>query len=389
MSPTANVRMSDGTLVPVDFTVPPVTGRRWKPADLPLGHVERLEGANYVRWESLYTSGNTTKDVLSKAAGKYVTLPPGVFQVVDFADINFAGVQMGKSGRPTGGLVGSGAADTFLEIVAKSSTKAGAVVNGFAANNLKSSPSGSTNQTNAWVFQSLNSPLLANLTIRGTEQNHYYNGVKFYNCTGTPRVSGVKFSGASPGFANSPPGETFGVNVYRSPNTTIEECEFDGRASVTGVASASPFGWNSTSGATVRKVYAHDGYAGMTTWWDTVDIYTEDLYVERPATGTGSLSGYGLNHENSRGKILHVRPTILLHAYGPNKTSNNNGLHMSLNSDIVDATDVTLVDPVYDEGPNGVFSVQIEDVYRNGQKQKTPPKVVDAAGKAIPIRVYQ
>ena len=83
-------------------------------------------------------------------------------------------------------------------------------------------------------------------------------------------------AGASRGYSQRPPGETFGINVMRSPRVTISDCEVDGRDSAGHRVAASPIGWNNTTDAKVYRTYCHHGVAGMLTFYNVTNIYTED-----------------------------------------------------------------------------------------------------------------
>lgn len=406
--PLPSVRLAGGTLLAVPWSEvvdPPAD--RWTPADLPTGFISPSDYLDYlnaapseeipyfydtallVTPTDLGLSGTTNLRTLKNAVtgNKYLALPPGTYTWSDFSDVNFAGCQIGKSGA-TGclGIVGSGRGQTILKMVDNSSTKAGAYIGSLFSNNLYPG-SGGTNETNQIVVQGGGSwtagALIANLTLQGSQQPHYYNGLRFYNCS-APLAAGLELLGASPGFNGAPPGETFGINMYQSPNATIWECDIDGRDANTAAGAyyagrtvgdricASPFGWNNTSNANVYRTYVHHGYSGMPTWWITNGVYTEDLISYSTGSGTGNRSGAGFNHEDASGVIMHVRPTMkpagTQATDDPLRTSNN-GQHMTAQMSVTDAQ-ITLIEPIYDRGSYGVFNIYTDLPNYRGVSQK-------------------
>ena len=188
--------------------------------------------------------------------------------------------------------------------------------------------------------------------------------------------------GGSRGYAQRPPGETFGINVFASPRVTISDTEVDGRDDAGTRVAASPIGWNSTTDARVIRTYVHHGVAGMLTFWETRNIYTEDFRSFSTGSGTGTLGGHGINHEQSSGVIRHIRPQLYVNgAYsGVAGHTSSTSLHMMLVNVNQDLTDVQIIDPTYDRGPGsaGMFAVGMYNGYRmNGltNKARTAPYV--------------
>lgn len=356
-------------------TSPP--NHRWTESDLYTGFVTPPTGVGYIRYQDLYVSGDTLQQVANKVTGNQIlTLPEGEFYWNDFAQVNTTGLRLGVAGA-TGckGISGSGRG-TILKMTPNSST-----------HQAEGNVSTGTNQLNLMCIQGMTGAVLENFSLIGTDQGSYYNGISVYSCPNAT-LSGLYLRGASPGFANAPPGETFGINIYLSNNVTIQDSEIDGRDAVTGSRTgASPFGWNSSDNAIVYRTYVHSGYAGMPTFWQTQNVYTEDLISYSTGSGSGGLSGSALNHERAWGIIRHIRPTLKPNGIYAKDTpggatlagsTQNNGLHTGLNNDQHDMNDVQFIEPIFDTGPGsaGCFAVSIGKDYINGQMVTTLPTII-------------
>lgn len=169
---------------------------------------------------------------------------------------------------------------------------------------------------------------MSDLSFIGTPQNGddgrpmFFQGVWIYHGRNeywrNVRVRGIAYGGG-----NSPnTGETFMVNALRDVNTTIEDCDFDGRDQAGNMISAAPIGFNGSTNVRLIRCYIHHAlYSGLTfsiagnTGSPTTGVYTEDCVMEwnanHPGVGSGSRFS-GINHEWVRGQIEHVRPTIIL-----------------------------------------------------------------------------
>jgi hypothetical protein len=332
----------------------------------------RPTGAGYVRYEDTYVSGDTLQQTFNRVTGgKVLTFPEGTFTFSDFANGYYDGVRIGPSGASgCGGIAGSGRGTVF-KMVANSSTK--------------QSIGNATSGTNPCFLinvqgtsgSPLTAPVLQNFSLIGTAQGHYYNGIMVGYCNDAV-ISGLYLLGASPGYANYPPGETFGIDVWHSPRCTLKNTEIDGRDTNGTRTCASPFGWNNTTDAYVYNCYVHHSKAGMPTWWYTVNVTTRNLRSEYNGSGSGQLNGYGLNHENVTGIVRHYNPTLII-----DKPGGNSGLHMSLNSSSTNDNDVQIIEPIFDAGPTaGCFSVAINDSYDGAgtgtgtQQQTSLPTVI-------------
>jgi len=338
------------------------------------GHSDtgRPTGPGYVRYEDVYVSGDTLQQTIDRVTGNRVlTFPEGEFTFSDFAQGYFEGIRIAHPdwGNGCRGLAGSGPGTVF-KMVPNSSTKQteGNKTTGTNACTLITATALETDIRSDIEFR--------NFSLIGTEQGHYYNGLKVAYCEDAI-IDNLYLKGAAPGWAGVPPGETFGISVFRSPRTTLSNCEIDGRHPDTNEPiCASPFGWNSTTDAIVNNVYCHDSGWGMPTFWDTITIHTTDLRSEYHASGAPKLNGVGVNHENVGGEIRHVRPKIIC-----NSRTGNVGMHMTLQNGVADATDVQIIEPTFDPGHTaGCFSIMISDNYIDPQgrtqKQVTMPTVI-------------
>ena len=222
------------------------------------------------------------------------------------------------------GIVGSGWS-TVLQPKAMTSA---ATAGGAGLNNLYGASN--TNQSYLIRFNHMNDgngpqfPVFANLQFAGSPQQHFYNGVAFFYSY-SPLISGVYFNAPSAGFQGSPPGETFSVNQYATPDLTLLDCDHNGSNAAMASqmnsllggglsysdglrVSASPFGGNQTTGTTIKRFYCHHGYVSAPTWDHVYGyIHTEDLWsystAARYAGGNAAI-----NHEHVNGNIVHTRP---------------------------------------------------------------------------------
>lgn len=344
-----------GNLVRKDRTTVPVTSGR-------------PTGAAYVRYEDLYINGDTLQQTLNRCTGnRIVTFPEGDFVFRDFANGYVDGIRLG-SGGATGcrGLVGSGRGTVF-KMAAGSSTK-----------QTQGNTTTGTNPCMLITTGNVTSPVLQNFTLLGTDQGHFYNGIQV-GTSPDALVDGLYLKGASPGFANYPPGETFGISLWRSPRAYVRNVEVDGRNEAGTRVSASPIGWNTTTDALIEDSYLHHAVAGMLTFWETTNITSRNVRVEYNGSGGGKLSGTGINHENSGGVIRHYNPSILI-----DRASGNSGLHMSLQNAHQNEPDVQVIEPIFDAGPTaGCFSLMVSNNYPGGAQQQTSMPTIVKGGVTL------
>lgn len=214
----------------------------------------------------------------------------------------------------TGRLVGAGSASTVVQMAPHSSTRASSVPR----------TAWRTNQLSLIRIQ--NASRIAGFTLRATDQDHLYNGLRISRSSNTV-VSDVRVLGV-PGGDDIPPGETFGINDFHTDGTVYSGVEVDGAGS-----GAANFGTNSSSDVTVRGSFFHDsGHANGATFWQTRNVTVRD---------TRSNDNYdaGFNFERVSGSVLLDHVTI----------RGNRLAHLRINSDKGSAT-YRIVDPSF-SGP--------------------------------------
>lgn len=300
----------------------------------PLGN--QPTGPGIVRYQDKYVSGDRiTATQARMSSPAMMSYPAAVFQDADFAE--GSGKIMGYIPSVCTGMLGSGVDLTVFQMVPGSSTK--------------TAPTTGTN--GLYLFRTQTSPAggftMSSFTLCGTEQPvdpnkgrpHAYNGFMLDHVN-APQISDVRDVGI-PGSGNSPPDECFAHNDFGCTNSVYIRFEGDGRIGV-GTGSwytpsfynvgdrvgSSPLGFNSSTGPTLTDVYIHHSYAGMITFWQTNGATTYNLRSEHNGSGSGLLSGHGVNHERPSGVYEHNNPTIII-----DRTPNgaNTGLHMSLMGD--------------------------------------------------------
>lgn len=363
---TAAGETASVTYTPTPSATPP-------PAD-----ATRPTGPQYVRWEDLYVSGDTMQQTFNRVTPdangirRIMTLPEGEFVFSDFLNGYYEGFRLGKGGaNGCRGIVGSGR-NTVIYPKANTSTREKPAVGSLIAGT-------------QFTINSVNNAVFGNFAMKGTPQNgRYYSGVTL-DKSHDSQVFNLYLRGASPGYRNSPPGETFGVNLYLSNRVEVRDCEFDGRDDAGNRVCSSPLGWNSATDARVLRCYSHHGLTGMLTFWQTTNIYTEDYKAYSTGIGPGGYNGCGINHEESNGVIRHIRPDITIfgrYSDEPGHTNNGSG-HIALANTAAEMLNVQVLEPRHDRGAGstGMFMVEQYDGYTNsntGQKNKvkTPPLII-------------
>lgn len=194
--------------------------------------------------------------VNAAGAANMVSFPAGTFTFSNFSDGTqtiSAGAFAEGASITAKGLLGSGAANTILEMVPSSSNKAGDV------------PAQSTGATNNLSLITMNTAgsKVDGITLQGTSQGHLYNGLRFETIA-SPTLTNSKIV-AIPGSSSSPPGETFHANFQRASGTvTVTNVEFDGAQ-----IGATGLGTNSCSAnLVIDNVYSHDmKYSAGAAFW--------------------------------------------------------------------------------------------------------------------------
>lgn len=249
-----------------------------------------------------------------------------------------------------------------------SSTKAGSVP----------TTTGDTNEFHL-IDMNRSNQVLKNLTLKGTNQGHFYNGLRIGNGSVSPQtgnvVDNVLFWGCWPGNQNFPPGETFGVDTNHTDGCRIINCELDGRDPDTGNRTgASPIGFNTSTNCYVADTYAHHGRTGMLTFWQCSNIHTVRYRCVSTASGSGVFSGSGINHEQVSGEILHESPNLSI-----DRAGGNTGLHITIFNDATNASPFQITNITHDAGPEGTFSVG----YYNGSNAQTTKPTVTKGGVTL------
>ncbi|GEM_PF-5564075 len=331
----------------------------------------RPTGPNTVRYEDLQAGGDTIREVLAKVpSGKLLTLPPGTFNFNGFtARNNQCGLTVPSTIL---GIAGSGIDQTIIRMTPSSSTSAGLVPPQSAAP--------STNQIYLMDMFNGSNQLLQGFTLEGTDQGHLYGGM--FISTANATLSDLKVTGI-PGDANTPPGETFGINVYNCSGMVGERLEVSGiRTSDSVNVGAAPFGFNSASNATLTDCYFHDNWTSTFALWQSNAITTYNTRSLNNGSGSGIHSAHGINHERCY-DITHWNPTVKINHDAP---TSNAGYHMSMNNDLRDGL-LTVHNPTWDHDSRLTgerFIIMSFATYRGVNEMiTTKPVVTDAAENAL------
>ena len=138
-------------------------------------------------------------------------------------------------------------------------------------------------------------PVVGDFTLRGTQQGHTYNGLRIERSTNA-RVAHVRVI-AVPGNMDRPPGETFGINDYRTNGSRYEHVEVDGA----GVGAAG-FAANGSKNITVCATTSHDNKVSMGfAFWSVRNITLVDCIAVH-----NGFSGF--NFERVSGRVTLVHP---------------------------------------------------------------------------------
>ena len=212
-------------------------------------------------------------------ADRTLELTAGTFALRDFLDAGdstYNGVSVPEAAR---GLVGAGAARTVIEMAPYTSTRASTIPATFPG----------TNQLSLLRI-TRGSRVVAGFTLRGTDQGHLYNGLRVSQTTDVD-VRDVHVVGV-PGSDSSPPGETFGINDYRTSGSRYIDVHVDGRK-----VGAAGFGANGSSHITVlNSTFENDRYSHGATFYQVHGI-------EIAGTTTRENGGVGLNFERVSGTV--------------------------------------------------------------------------------------
>lgn len=277
----------------------------WKPTV-----TTRPKGPAVTPLETLVRRSSLSATLKGVPAGHQVALRAGTYTFRDF-DAVAGGTLNGVAASITG-LRGSGVGRTVLQMKAHTSTKKATIPRVFPA----------TNQLSLMRLTG-DDLTVSGFTLRGTDQGHLYNGLRIDHAERLD-VHDVKVQGV-PGSSSSPPGETFGLNDYRTSGSVYTRVEVDGA----GVGGAG-FGANVSKNVTIRDSYFHDDrYSMGATFWEVQGI----TLIDTIATDNGRA---GINLERVSGAVRMVRPVLLGNHQGPIRIASDRG-----------SAEVTIVDPVF------------------------------------------
>jgi hypothetical protein len=272
-------------------------------------------------------AGSTLTAKAAAAGAKAVALPAGSVTLHDFA----AGEERIDAARipaASAGLVGAGVDRSTLTLAPHSSTRKSRVPTvEYQVNPLNEVRISSTHA------------VVGDLTLQGTAQGHTYNGLRIERST-DPRIANVKVVGI-PGDMDRPPGETFGINDYKTVGAQYDHVEVDGA----GVGAAG-FAANGSQDITVCDASSHDNKVSMGfAFWQVKNITMIDDVAKR--------NGFtGFNFERVSGTVKLIRPV-----------AQDNRWDMRVVSDQGSAT-YTIVDPdlTHTQVP-GKWTVEVPSTY--------------------------
>lgn len=250
---------------------------------------------------------------LEAAAGRVVTVPSGTIAFNNFVSVD---------GRPSGGvigpaatgLIGAGEMATVFQLAPNSSTFAAAVPARFPDTNplyvLRASGDGI---------------VLRDFSVQGTPQGHMYNGIRVDRSIGL-RASDLRVVGI-PGNAPAPPGETFGINDFKTSGSVWAHITVDGFG-----LGGSGIGVNSSTDTTICDAQSSNSGSAMGfAFWQSSGIRCIDCTAVDNAYS-------GFNFERISGSNVLIRPV-----------ARGNRYDMRVASDQGSAK-ITIIDPTLVDG---------------------------------------
>jgi hypothetical protein len=221
-------------------------------------------------------------------------MPARTFAFQDFtpADGTLDGGVLGGAA----GLLGAGRGRTILEIAQSTSTHAADIPTTFPSTNQLSVLRVGTPASTSGI-------VLRGFSVQGTEQGHLYNGLRVERVRNL-RASDITVT-AIPGGASSPPGETFGINDFRTTGSQWSKVVVDGDR-----VGASGFGVNNATNIRICDTVSKNNVHGMGfAFWQSSGIRCVDC----TATDNGRA---GFNFERVTGSNELIRPVSTGNAYG-------------------------------------------------------------------------
>ena len=364
----------------VSSTVPAVAAKRKTPP-------RRPDGPEYIRYESLYRSGDTVSAALARLTEpKVVTFPEGRFVCSDFGSGYLAGISVPAICR---GIVGSGrgtlggSTGTVFTMKPRSSSKGGGSRD--SSGNLYVPVQDNHTPCQLGVVKQLNQrapSVWRHFQVAGTEQGHIFNAFQVYGTAGANRFENLLITGWD-GDSGAPPGETYGLAVNGPGAHRLSGVEVDGRRTPGGeVFGAMGITAQNSVGVTMVCCKATNvraaGFVAFQSVNGTMTGCVSDARVPADKiVGNGSL-----NFERTAGWKL-VDCTI---------TGRNRKVHITHSNDnwvlksegktypMADG-DLTIVNPTYNDlWGNDYLMIQSWTPYWNGDTMATAPLVVKTNG---------
>lgn len=277
------------------------------------------------------TDGSDLRSAVRAAGGRPVSVGAGRWTFRDFADGNH-GVDL-----PAGGLVGAGSGHTVIGMTPGSSSHAGRVPT-------------APYTTNPLDLLSVTgeSPTLSGFTLAGTDQGHLYNGLRVGDTTNL-HASDIAVTSV-PGATNYPPGETFGINDWRTRGSDWSHVTVDGH----GVGAAG-FGVNNSADITITSsTFTGMAYSAGIAVWQSSDVVLDHDRI------TGNRSG--INLERDTGTITMTAPTF----------TGNRQRDVQVMTDGPGAT-ITITDPVLDPGQK--LRIRVPATYRGHPEGQSKDRI--------------
>ena len=274
-----------------------------------------------------FLMGRTFKGKATAVGSRAIVLDEGLYPLYDFT-AGAAKQDSGRVGRAAVGLIGAGSAKTTLELEPDSSSRAAAVPK----------VEYEVNPLNVLRVSSAK-PVVGGFTLAGTDQGHTYNGLRLERSTGA-QVTDVHVTGIR-GDMDRPPGETFGINDFKTVGSQYSHIEVDG----SGVGAAG-FAANGSQDITVCASSSHDNPVSMGfAFWSVKNI----TLIDCTATDNGFT---GFNFERVSGDVVLKNPV-----------AKNNRWDMRVVSDLGSAK-YTIIDPdlSHTQVP-GMWTVEVPSTY--------------------------
>lgn len=230
-----------------------------------------------------FLMGRTFKGKATAVGSRAIVLDAGLYPLYDFT-AGAAKQDSGRVGRASAGLIGAGSSETTLELEPDSSSRASAVPK----------VEYQVNPLNVLRVSSARA-VVGGFTLAGTDQGHTYNGLRLERSTDA-RVTDVHVTGIR-GDMDRPPGETFGINDFKTTGSRYSHIEVDG----SGVGAAG-FAANGSKDITVCASSSHDNPVSMGfAFWSVEDITLIDC--------TAKDNGFtGFNFERVSGDVVLKNP---------------------------------------------------------------------------------